>query len=174
MFVLFFILTFLLSIGSSLRLAQPPRMTKINNWRKFTYSGPVILNYHSLISNFSLIRCIATCSSLYNWDQIYYQEEDCYCLAPSYVEASRVSGWVKTNSESMVLYQDLFNCFVKGYTVFSDQGYCLKYHSTLVTFENAESQCRHDGGHLMSVYTPKDYDNLRSLYSRKTRIVLAK
>ncbi|ESO84712.1 hypothetical protein LOTGIDRAFT_176103, partial [Lottia gigantea] len=139
--------------------------TSESNWLKFTYIGPVTFYYHRLILNSVLGRCALTCPSLYNWDHIYFQGGDCYCLAPVYVKSSLVSGTVTTNREFWTIRQDVSYCTERGYTIFSDQGYCLKYFSRTSTWHNAESTCRQDGGHLVSLYTQQDLTNLRSLYT---------
>ncbi|ESO91149.1 hypothetical protein LOTGIDRAFT_153579 [Lottia gigantea] len=141
-------------------------------WRPFDYTGPVTLNYYRLIPTSGLGRCARTCSSLYNSDLIYYQGEDCYCLAPVYEESSLVSGTVTTNREFWTIRQDVSYCTERGYTIFSDHRYCLKYFSRKSTWYHAESTCRQDGGHLVSLYTQQDLTNLRSLYTNDTIVFI--
>ncbi|ESO90414.1 hypothetical protein LOTGIDRAFT_176814, partial [Lottia gigantea] len=131
-------------------------------WKKFPYTGPVTFNYYSLIPSCSLIYCTATCSSLYNWDQIYYQGEDCYCLAPSYVYGT---GMITTNSSMWTIFKEESYCTEKEYKIFPDQKYCLKHFLTGQTWEDDNIRCRQDSGYLISVYTLQDLTNLRSLYT---------
>ncbi|ESP01027.1 hypothetical protein LOTGIDRAFT_172862 [Lottia gigantea] len=137
---------------------------------EFLYTGPVTFNYYSLIPNSSLIYCTATCSSLYNWDQIYYQGEDCYCLAPVYMEASQVSGTVTTNSSIRIRYHDVSFCSENKYTTFLNQRYCLKLFRNKQNFINAESTCQQDGGHIISVYTLQDFNNFKSLNTNNVSV----
>uniref|UniRef100_A0A8C3QI48 Brevican core protein n=1 Tax=Cyanoderma ruficeps TaxID=181631 RepID=A0A8C3QI48_9PASS len=46
----------------------------------------------------------------------------------------------------------------------SFQGACYKHFSTRRSWEDAESQCRHYGGHLATILTPEEQDFINDLY----------